>query len=214
MALNFPTNPINDEQYTLGSTTWQWNGTTWNIVEADSGRNIFVSFATDGGTASPDTLEDVLTIQGGTNVTTSIDNKILTIDSTGTTQNLFDTILSDDGSTTANSATNTLSILGGTNLSTEIATDTNNVTIDMDAFSIDFLSDVDTTSTPPNTGQVLKWNGTNWAPGADATTGGGGTDADTLDGFDSAYFLDYNNFSNTPSILTLASLSVGNELTA
>ena len=214
MALNFPTNPINDEQYTLGSTTWQWNGTTWNIVEADSGRNIFVSFATDGGTASPDTLEDVLTIQGGTNVTTSINNKILTIDSTGTTQNLFDTILSDDGSTTANSATNTLSILGGTNLSTEIATDTNNVTIDMDAFSIDFLSDVDTTSTPPNTGQVLKWNGTNWAPGADATTGGGGTDADTLDGFDSAYFLDYNNFSNTPSILTLTSLSVGNELTA
>ena len=35
----------------------------------------------------------------------------------------------------------------------------------------------------------------------DATTGGGGSDADTLDGFDSAYYLDYNNFANTPTII-------------
>ena len=69
------------------------------------------------------------------------------------------------------------------------------------ALSIDALSDVDTTSTPPTTGQVLKWNGTNWVPGVDATTGGAGTDADTLDGFDSAYFLNYNNLSNTPTSL-------------
>ena len=133
---------------------------------------------------------------------------------TGSTQNLFSTITSNDGSTTADAITDTLNILGGTNIATAIATDTDNLTINMSAFSIDFLNDVDTTSTAPATGNVLKWNGTNWAPGTDATTGGGGTDADTLDGFDSAYFLDYNNFSNTPSILTLASLSVGIELTA
>jgi len=66
--------------------------------------------------------------------------------------------------------------------------------------AINGLSDVDTVSTPPTTGDVLKWNGTNWVPGTDATTGGAGTDADTLDGFDSAYFLDYNNFSNTPVV--------------
>lgn len=214
MALNFPTNPANGDQYTLDSTTWQWDGTTWNIVEADSGRNIFVSFTADSGTASPDTLEDVLTITGGNNVTTSITDKTLTINSTGTTQNLFSTVTSDDGSTTADSATTTLSILGGTNLSTAIATDTDNVTINMDAFSIDFLTDVDTTSTTPTTGQVLKWNGTNWAPGADATTGGAGTDADTLDGFDGSYYLDYSNLSNTPSVVALDSFSVGNELTA
>jgi hypothetical protein len=69
------------------------------------------------------------------------------------------------------------------------------------SLSIDALSDVDTTSTPPTTGQVLKWNGTNWAPGVDATTGGAGLDADTLDGFDSSYFLNYNNLSNTPTTL-------------
>ena len=71
------------------------------------------------------------------------------------------------------------------------------------SLSIDALSDVDTTSTPPTAGQVLKWNGTNWAPGIDATTGGAGTDADTLDGFDSSYFLNYNNLSNKPDLTTL-----------
>jgi hypothetical protein len=66
--------------------------------------------------------------------------------------------------------------------------------------SINGLSDVDTTSTPPVSGDVLKWNGTNWAPGTDATTGGAGTDADTLDGFDSSYFLNYSNLTNTPVV--------------
>ena len=45
------------------------------------------------------------------------------------------------------------------------------------------LSDVDTTTTLPNTGQVLKWDGNKWAPADDITTGGGGLDATTLSGF-------------------------------
>jgi hypothetical protein len=48
--------------------------------------------------------------------------------------------------------------------------------------SINKMSDVDVTTTPPTAGQVLKWNGTNWIPGIDATSGGAGSDADTLDG--------------------------------
>lgn len=68
--------------------------------------------------------------------------------------------------------------------------------------SIDVMSDVDTTTTSPVAGQVLKWNGTNWVPANDATSGGGSTDADTLDGLDSTYFLNYNNLSNKPSIPT------------
>ena len=108
--------------------------------------------------------------------------------------------------------TDTLNVLGGTNIATTIATDTDNLTINMSAFSIDFLSDVDTTSSAPATGNVLKWDGTKWAPGVDATTGGAGTDADTLDGFDGSYYLDWANVANKPSILTLASLSVGVEL--
>ena len=58
--------------------------------------------------------------------------------------------------------------------------------------NINSLSDVDTVSQAPQTGNVLKWDGAKWAPGIDTATGGGGTDADTLDGFDSSYFTNYN----------------------
>ena len=125
----------------------------------------------------------------------------------------FKTIVSDDGQVIA-SGESTLNVLGGTNIATAIATDTSNVTINLSTFSVDFLSDVDTTTTPPTSGQVLKWDGAKWAPGTDATTGGAGTDADTLDGFDGTYYLDYGNFTNTPTVATLSSFSVGNELVA
>ena len=62
------------------------------------------------------------------------------------------------------------------------------------------LSDVDTVSTTPTTGQVLKWDGSKWAPADDITSGGGGLDATTLNGFNSAYYLDYTNFTNTPTL--------------
>jgi hypothetical protein len=62
------------------------------------------------------------------------------------------------------------------------------------------LADVDTVSQLPNTGQVLKWDGNKWAPADDITTGGGGLDATTLNGFASSYYLDYNNFSNKPTL--------------
>ena len=62
------------------------------------------------------------------------------------------------------------------------------------------LADVDTQSQLPNTGQVLKWDGNKWAPADDITTGGGGLDATTLNGFASSYYLDYNNFSNKPTL--------------
>ena len=66
------------------------------------------------------------------------------------------------------------------------------------ATTLDALTDVDTTGA--TAGQVLKYDGTKWVAAADATTGGGGTDADTLDGFDSTYYLDYANFTNKPTL--------------
>lgn len=64
---------------------------------------------------------------------------------------------------------------------------------------IDDLADVDTSSVTPSAGQVLKWDGSKWAPADDITSGGAGLNADTLDGFDSTYFLNYNNLANTPT---------------
>ena len=70
------------------------------------------------------------------------------------------------------------------------------------SFGIDTLTDVDTTTSAPVAGQVLKWSGTKWQPAADATSGGGSADATTLDGLDSTYFLNYNNLNNKPTIAT------------
>ena len=47
------------------------------------------------------------------------------------------------------------------------------------AIPIDDLTDVDTTSTAPTNGQVLKWNGTNWVPSDDLQGGGGGSGLST-----------------------------------
>jgi hypothetical protein len=81
----------------------------------------------------------------------------------------------------------------------------------LSSISIGALSDVDVTTNAPQVNQVLKWNGTNWVPAADAEAVGGSTDADTLDGQDGTFYLNYNNFTNTPnlsSFIDLTDLSV------
>jgi plastocyanin len=176
----------------------------------------------DGAYSSLTGAPNVPTVLTDLGITDGTVDQVLTTDGAGnftfqdaaSTQDVFEFVTSDDGSTGANAVNDTLGILGGTNIATTIASGTDNVEINMTAFSIDFLSDVDTTTSAPTTGQVLKWDGAKWSPGADVSSGGAGLDADTLDGFDSAYYLNYNNFTNTPSVLTLASLSVGVELAA
>ena len=81
------------------------------------------------------------------------------------------------------------------------------------------MIDVDTQTTPPSTGQVLKWNGLRWVPGDDIATGGSGLNADTLDGFDGTHYLDWNNITNKPTYaitdlndVSLTSLTAGEVL--
>lgn len=77
---------------------------------------------------------------------------------------------------------------------------------ELSTIPVSALSNV--SATAPSTGDVLKWDGSQWAPGADVASGGSGLDADTLDGFDSAYFLNYNNFANTPTLFGEAFLDL------
>ena len=62
--------------------------------------------------------------------------------------------------------------------------------------------------TAASSGQVLKWNGTEWAPAADATSGGGGGggDADTLEGQAGSYYLSRANHTGTQAISTIVDL--------
>jgi len=74
-------------------------------------------------------------------------------------------------------------LIGGNNITTTYNDAANTLTIDgqpgytdsdvdtrIAATSVDALSDVDTTTATPNSGEVLKWNGSNWAPAADIDT--------------------------------------------
>ena len=71
------------------------------------------------------------------------------------------------------------------------------------------ISDVDTESVTPFTGAVLKYDGSKWSPAVDVAEGGTGLDADTLDGQDGSYYLNWNNFTNKPTVpSTLTDLGI------
>ena len=69
----------------------------------------------------------------------------------------------------------------------------------LNSISIDALSDVDTTTASPSSGQVLKWNGSNWAPATDSTSSGGSgialTDLSVSTASAGTAALSYNNSS-------------------
>jgi len=144
-------------------------------------------------------------------LTTDGDGNFTFTDVSGGVSDAFTAVSSDDGAFTSESV-QTLAIIGGTNIATEVVTDSDQLTINLQSFPISFLSNV--SDSVPTSGQVLKWDGSQWAPGTDIAEGGTGLDADTLDGFEGTHYLDYSNFTNTPDVVTLTDLSVGNELTA
>ena len=132
---DFPSAPSINDVYTSGGTTWQWDGTAWNVVTAAAplaAQNIWTQIDADTGQTSANTTSDVLTIAGGTDIATSITDDTLTINYTGSgggggggaDQNLWATITGDTGSTTADSTTDNLTISGGTDISTSVSGDT------------------------------------------------------------------------------------------
>lgn len=205
MPLDFPSNPNINDTYTQGSSTWIFDGSVWNVSNVSDPITNFNTIVVAGqDSVVADSLSDTLNLVAGSNVTitTNAGTDSITIASSAAS-NTFGTIaVSGQDSLNADNSNDTLTFVAGTGISltTDNTSDSLTINATTNVTSINNLSDVDTSSTPPTTGQVLKWNGTNWAPGVDATTGGAGTDADTLDGFDSAYFLNYNNLSNKPTI--------------
>jgi plastocyanin len=94
-------------------------------------QNLFEGINADSGSTTASAPTDVLTVAGGTNISTSIAGDTLTINMTGTLgdedQNLFSVIGSDSGSKTANSTTTAINFIGGTGITTAISGD--NLTI-------------------------------------------------------------------------------------
>ena len=57
MAIDFPNTPSNNDQYTVGITTWKYNGTAWVIVLGDA------SIATGAITADKLASDAVTTVK-------------------------------------------------------------------------------------------------------------------------------------------------------
>ena len=85
-------------------------------------------------------------------------------------------------------------------------------TINLNNTSINSLLDVDTTTTSPTAGDVLKWDGSKWTAAAESGAALSASNADLLDGFDGTYYLNYNNFTNTPTLGTVATSNDYNDL--
>ena len=126
----------------------KWNATNsaWEPANDDSSggggggttQNLFEGITADTGTTTASAPTDVLTVAGGTNITTSITGDTLTIDMSGAlgdaNQNAYGVIGSDSGSKTASSATATINVIGGTSISTAVSGD--NLTVTNDAPNI------------------------------------------------------------------------------
>lgn len=182
------------------------------LTDVPGTTNSFTNIAVAGqNTVVANSSTDTLTLVGGTGITVTTDSTTDTITITGqSTQNTFSTVaVAGQTNIVADSTSDTLTLAAGAGitLTTNAATDTVTITGTTPVTTIDQLSDVDTTTTAPLVGQVLKWFGTSWRPATDATVGGAGTDADTLDGQDSAFYLNFTNLNNKPNIFKTISVA-------
>lgn len=75
-------------------------------------------------------------------------------------------------------------------------------TINLNNTSITSLTDVGYASA--TIGHVLKWDGSKWTSQAESGAAVSASNADLLDGFDGTYYLDYTNFTNKPTLATVA----------
>lgn len=145
MAINFPNDPQQDDIFNDGDNSWQWDGTSWNLVTYDATFTIpngFGQVAVAGQTTvAANSQNAVLTLSEGDNITITTDSEsdTITIAAAGggggdaVTQNLFETFTFDDTDITASSATDSISINAGTNVTLDVDTDNNVVVINSTA---------------------------------------------------------------------------------
>jgi plastocyanin len=162
MAINFPNNPTNGDTFTSGTSTWQWNGTVWNILGGSGSVTIPNSFGiitvTGQDNVSAATTTDSLSLVAGSNttITTDAESKEITISSTGggggggeANQNAFSIIaVSGQSNIEADTTTDTLTFVAGSGitLTTNSGNDTLTITSTASGGSstLDTLTDVQT----------------------------------------------------------------------
>ena len=170
MAINFPstTNEATDGSFThtASGITWAWDGTTWNAQGVTGTYTL--------PTASSTILGG---IKVGSNLTIAGDGTLAA--QTGASVNCFSTIqVSGQNNVVADSNSDTLTFAAGTGISISTNSSSDTVTITATGGGGSYGdSDVDThlNVSGASSGQILSWNGTDYAWVADQTGGGGGS---------------------------------------
>ena len=121
-------------KWSASNSKWEPQNDETAAGGGGSTQNLFEGITADTGSTTASAPTDVLTVAGGTNISTSIAGDTLTINMTGTLgdpdQNLYSVIGSDSGNKTAGSATSTINFVGGTGISTAISGDDLTITND------------------------------------------------------------------------------------
>ena len=162
MAINFPINPSNGDTITEGDTTWQFDGTSWNVVVSSSSVSIPNVFNTISVSGQSDIVagstNDTLNIAEGSNVTITTEpgTNTLTIASTGggggeggePNQNAFSNIaVSGQNTIEADNTTDTLTLVAGAGINIITNQGTDSITLSASAAAVSDFTDLDDATT-------------------------------------------------------------------
>jgi len=170
MAINFPatTSQATDGSFThtASGITWAWDGTTWNAQGVTGSYSL--------PTASTTVLGGV---KVGSNLTIAGDGTLNA--QTGASVDCFKTIaISGQNSVVADSSSDTLTFAAGTGITLATNNSSDTITINATGGGGSYTdTDVDThlNVSGASSGQILSWNGSDYAWVADQTGGGGGS---------------------------------------
>lgn len=138
MSLNFPNDPQPNDIYTVGATTWQWNGTAWNLDFGSIPQQLtnFSTITVNGqDDIVADQINDVINVVAGTNVSlaTNAVAKSITINSIasegGASNSFVNVAVAGQNTVIADSTTDTLTLAAGTGISITTDDSTDTVTI-------------------------------------------------------------------------------------
>jgi len=154
MAINFPNSPTNGDTFTDGTSSWTWDGTSWNLVTSslsvtpETFKTIQVAGQSD---VVADSYNDTLTLVAGSNITLTTYAATDSVTITGlagggggdVNQNAFSTIaVSGQTSVAADAVTDTLNLAAGSGITlTTNGTDTVTITSTSGAPTFNTLTD-------------------------------------------------------------------------
>lgn len=148
MALNFPSNPTQGENYTAAGTTWQYDGVAWTVIPGQglSFPNTYGTVNVNGVNLTANDSGDTLTLLPGSNVSLSANTQTRSITISTDAAELQEIgfyIAADDSAQRLLSNGETLQFIGGTGITTSTDTE-GNVTINSTAASSTFATLTDT----------------------------------------------------------------------